>query len=454
MINVNKQRQDKGVVSEEEAPERRPVLHSPRGMVDILPSGQKYWEYVLETAKVIFRGWDFQRMETPLVEETFLFVRSVGESSDIVAKELFEIKRRGGGLGYSLRPEVTAGMARAYIEHGMRSWPKPVKLYYIGPCFRYDRPQAGRQRQFHQLGLEVFGSVAPVTEVELIYVTHIFLSQLGLERYRFRINTLGDSQDRKTFTKQLRDHFRHHRTKLCRDCKVRLKDNPLRLLDCKEEKCQQVARMAPRLLDNLSEEAKAHFEKVIKMLDSLAIPYEVTPSLVRGLDYYTRTVWEVVPTLVSGEEDMSSQSSLAGGGRYDNLVKQLGGRPTAGVGMSAGVERIIEQIKTEGIELTVTDGPQVFVAQLGDQAKLCALKIMKRLQEGQIRFAESVDREGMQPQLKLADRLGVKWVLVVGQKEALDGTIILRNMESGMQEVINQDEVVADLQRRLNLRRK
>ena len=421
-------------------------VQAPRGTQDILPQEQKYWEYVVETSKMILRGWDFKRIDTPIFEETALFTRAVGEQTDIVTKELFELKVSGGGAHYSMRPEGTAAAVRAYIEHGLRSWYKPVKLFYVGPFFRYDRPQAGRWRQFHQVGVEMFGSKAYVTDVEVMYVAHVILQQLGLEEYSFHVNSLGGADDRGEYIKVLGDHYRRNRNKLCRECKRRLTTNPLRMLDCKEEKCQQVANTAPLIFDHLSEEAKKCFQQVLVVLEGLGVPHEVQPSLVRGLDYYTGVVWEVQPKRESG-----SQSSLAGGGRYDGLVKELGGRDTSAVGFSLGVERVIECLKDEGVELTTTESPQVFVAQLGEMAKMAALKVMRSLQESQIHFAESVDREGMQPQLKLAARLGVKWVVIVGQKEVLDKTVILRNMASGMQEVVAQDDLCDELSRRLNL---
>lgn len=420
-------------------------LQAPRGTQDVLPAEQKYWEYVVETATATLRSWDFQRVDTPLFEETALFTHGVGAETDIVAKELFELKARGGGAAYSLRPEGTAPLARAYIERGLRSWPKPVKLYYVGPFFRYDRPQAGRWRQLHQVGYEIFGSAAPVTDAEVMYLMHVILSQLGLEYYHFVVNSLGAPADRAAYIKVLREHYRRNRARLCRDCKERLKTNPLRVLDCREEKCRQVANTAPRLLDHLSAEARAHFERVLKMLEELAVPHVVQSSLVRWLDYYTGAVWEV---FVKGQE-AASQGALASGGRYDGLVKRLGGRDIPALGGAAGIERIIDRIKAEGIELTEMDRPRVFVAQLGEVAKLTALKMMRLLQEAQIPFAESVDRDGMQQQLKLAARLGATWVVIIGHKEVLDKTVILRNMISGMQEVVSKDELASELARRL-----
>jgi histidyl-tRNA synthetase len=423
-------------------------LHSPRGTQDILPQDQKYWEYVTENAKNFFRGWHFQQLETPIFEETHLFTRGIGEGTDIIDKELFELKSRGKGSNYALRPEGTASIVRAYIEHGMRSWPKPVKLFTIGSFFRYDRPQAGRFREFHQIDIEVLGGANPITDVQVIYVMHNYFKSLGLEDYTVLLNTLGEPSERKTYISLLKEHFRRNRSKLCRDCKERLTTNPLRLLDCKEEKCLQVSNTAPRLLDHLSDASKKHFESILNSLRELEVPYEVSPSLVRGLDYYTHTVFEFVPKSTRGE---GQQTSFASGGRYNNLVKELGGKDTPAIGAGIGVERVIDRVKAEGIDLMVMDQPQLFIAQLGEQAKLVGLKVMKELRDADIPFSESIDRDGMQQQLHMADRLKVQWSIIIGQKEVIDGTVILRNMESGMQEVVDREKLVHELERRLHI---
>lgn len=433
---------DKKTTQQGEAP-----LAAPRGTRDVLPPEQKYWEYVAEKAKTTIRGFGWQQIDTPVFEEERLFVRGVGEETDIVSKEMFRLKQRGGGQSYVLRPEGTAAVARAYLEHGMRSWPKPVKLFYLGPYFRYERPQAGRLRQHHQIGLELWGSAAPISDVEVIYVCSLILRDLGLEDVMLQINSLGLPAERKEYIKLLREHYRRNRAKLCKTCKERLKTNPLRVLDCKEEKCQQVANTAPRLLDHLQEDSRHHFEAVLIGLDELSVAYDVTPQLVRGLDYYTHTVCEFV-TKADTPED---RTTLFGGGRYDGLIKQLGGKDTPGVGMSGGIERLIDQIKREGIELTVSDAPLVFIAQLGEKAKYAALKLCRELQQAGIPFAESLDRDGMQAQLKVADRVGVPWTLIIGHKEVIDATVILRSMESGMQEVLPREKLVDELTRRLNL---
>ncbi|MBI1833661.1 MAG: histidine--tRNA ligase [Candidatus Andersenbacteria bacterium] len=425
---------------------KKDQISSPRGTQDILPHDHKYWEYITESARLILRGWYFQEIQTPIFEEKKLYERGVGQETDIVQKEMFELKSRSRGTHYVLRPEATAGIARAYLEHGMRSWPRPVKLFTVGPFFRYERPQAGRFRQHHQLSLEVLGSAAPVTDVEVMYVLHLLFKRLGLEDYVVQVNSLGLPAERKEYIKLLKDHYRRNIRKLSREDKERLKRNPLRVLDSKDEKAIRVANTAPRLIDHLSETSKKHFEYVTNMLGELEVPFEVNPRLVRGLDYYTHTVFEFV-SRTAGEQGVSFTS----GGRYDGLVRQLGGRDTAAVGAGIGIERVVDRIKKEGIDLTLTDQPLLYVAQLGDRAKVVALKLMRKLNEAGIPFAEGVDRDGMQPQLKAADRLGVGWAAIIGQKEVLDGTIILRNMESGMQEVVDQANLVEELQKRLHL---
>ncbi len=421
-------------------------IRAPRGTYDALPQEQKYWEYVTETAKSVVRGFGFQRIDTPIFEETALFRRGVGEETDVVNKELFEIKSRGG-VSYALRPEGTAAVARAFIEHGMRSWPKPVKLFYLGSFFRYERPQAGRWRQHNQLGVEIYGSSSFISDAQIIYVIKCVLDDLGVEDYKLKINSIGELGERKEYIKQLKDYYRHNRTKLCRVCKERLQTNPLRLLDCKEEKCSVLAAQAPRLLDYLSDSSRQYFENVLKALDTLDIHYEVTPSLVRGLDYYTHTVFEFV---VTRQED-KAQNAVASGGRYNGLVKQLGGKDTAAVGGAIGLERVIDQLKEEGVELTVTDAPNIFIAHLGEQAKRQALRVLRELQQAGIPFAESLDRDGMQAQLKAADRVGADWAVIIGHKEVIDKTVILRNMESGMQEVIPQERMISEIKRRLSI---
>lgn len=423
-------------------------LGRPRGTQDIIGDEWKYWEYVVESARTFLKGWYFQPIETPMFEEEELYRRAVGEGTDIVHKEMFELKSRGRGSAYVLRPEGTAGIVRAYIENGLRGWPKPIKLFSVGPLFRYERPQKGRFRQHYQVDLEMFGSPAPVSDAQLMYILHTLFQQLGLEDYVVKVNSLGLPSERAAYVKQLKEHLRRNRAKLSREARERITANPLRVLDSKDEKDQRVVNTAPKLLDHLSEESRRHFDAVLKYLTALAVPYEVDPTLVRGLDYYTHTVFEFVPKMP--DEDGITKT-FAGGGRYDGLVKALGGKDTPAIGAGIGVERVIERLKIEGVELLATDRPQVFVAQLGEDARVEAIRVMKELRDAEVPFAESIYREGMQAQLKAADRLKVRWTLIVGHKEVLDKTVILRNMESGMQEVIPREKLAEELRRRLNI---
>lgn len=424
------------------------ALARPRGTQDIFGESWKYWEYVVESAKTVLRGWHFQPIETPIFEEEALFRRAVGEGTDIVHKEMFELKSRGKGVAYVLRPEATAGIVRAYIENGLRGWPKPVKLFSVGPLFRYERPQKGRWRQHYQVDLEMFGAGVPVSDAQLIFVLHTFFQQLGLEDYVVRLNSLGLANERAAYVKLLKEHLRRNRAKLSRESKERISVNPLRILDSKDEKDQRVVNTAPKLIDHLSEESRRYFDSVLKYLTALQVPYEVTPTLVRGLDYYTHTVFEFVPKTPDEE---GRQITFAGGGRYDALVKLLGGKDTPAIGAGIGVERVVERLRLEGVELLSTDRPQVFVAQLGEDARVEALRVMKELREADVPFAESIYREGMQAQLKAADRMKVAWTLIVGHKEVLDKTVILRNMESGMQEVIPREKLAEELHKRLTV---
>lgn len=430
-----------------EKKEKFEPVQAPRGTQDTLPTEQKYWEYVVEMAKSVIRGFGWQQIDTPIFEEQRLFERGIGEEAEVVNKEMFELKSRSSSASYALRPEATAAIARAYIEHGMRSWPKPVKLFTVGPFFRYERPQAGRLRQHHQISVETFGSGAAVADAQVIYVLHNLFKDLGLENYVLQINSIGLASERKAYLKLLKDHYRRNRSKMSAWAKEKLKTNPLRVLDSKEEKDIQLANTAPRLLDHLSDASRQRFDEVLKILDDLEVPYDVNPSLVRGLDYYTHTVFE----FVAQKKEDQAQLTFASGGRYDGLVKTLGGRDTACVGAGIGIERVIDQLKEEGVELSAPDEPVLFISYLGDEAKREALLLARQLQQAGIPFVDGLGRDGMQAQLKLADRLNVSWSLIVGHKEVIDKTVILRSMESGMQEVIARDVLVEQLRQRLNL---
>lgn len=440
-----------------------------RGMKDILPGEQKYWQFIRERAEKMARDYGFLRIDTPILEETSLFVRAVGKQTDIVEKEMFSFVDQGRD-NISLRPEATASIARAYIGHGMFNLPQPVKFFYWGPMFRHERPQGGRLRQFHQFGFEVLGDGHPVIDAGLILVAYNFYKEIGLKT-SIQINSIGCAACRPRYKEILTNYYRSHRSDLCDNCKKRLNKNPLRLLDCKEEDCQPLKAEAPQIVDWLCDDCKNHFVKVLEYLDELGIPYVLNPALVRGLDYYTKTVFEIWSAFVPQggtsadkssvsqiDEDKSPaseaqplQSALGGGGRYDDLVELLGGRPTPACGFSPGVERSIIRIKEANIPVPELPAPDIFLAQLGEPAKRKCLLLYEELRKEGIKLAESFSKDGLKPQFEIANRLGVKYALILGQKELVDGTIIIRDMEAGIQEIVDFKKVVKEVKKRLEM---
>lgn len=414
-----------------------------RGMKDILPEVQDYWNWVEKEAERLAKDYGYDKIETPILEETTLFTRAVGENTDIVEKEMFSFIDKGGE-NVSLRPENTTGIARAYTEHGMINLPQPVRLYYWGSFFRYDRPQAGRFREFHQFGFEVLGDSNPIIDTQLIVICSSFFKTLGLPIV-IQINSVGCRNCRKEYEQLLVDYLNPRKKFLCEDCKRRLVKNPLRILDCKKEECRELILDAPQFIDHLDEECKEHFVKVLEYLDGAEIAYNLNPFLVRGLDYYTKTVFEIWPE----EKTTDSQAALGGGGRYDYLVELLGGRPTPACGYAAGIERIITYLKEKEIVLPLQEKPDIFVAQLGESAKKKALRLLEDLRQAGFKVASNFSKDGLKNQLSHASKLGVKFSLILGQKEILDKTILIRDMESGSQEVIDFNKILPELKKKL-----
>lgn len=415
-----------------------------RGFKDILPAEQSYWRSVRQMAESFARGYGFEEIGLPIIEETSLFNRSIGNQTDIVQKEMFTFVDKSDG-SVSLRPEATASVARAYISHGMLNLPQPVKLYYWGPMFRREKPQAGRQRQFHQFGYEVIGEDNPVIDAQLVVLAYNFFKNIGLEDASIQINSIGTPQSREAYLKELVAYYKSKRRMLSPEAKERLLKNPLRLLDSKDPVCQQLKAEAPQIVDWLDDQSKNHFMKVLEHLDELDIPYVLNPYLVRGLDYYTNTVFEVWPA----EQEEGAQSALGGGGRYNGLVELLGGRPTPAAGFAAGVERVILQLKAKNITPPNDQNAEVFLAQIGDQAKVKAMILFERLRQGNIRVIESLSRDSLKSQLELANKMKATYVLILGQKEVIDGTILIRDMESGVQEIIDFNKTVLELKKKL-----
>ena len=420
-------------------------------MRDILPEEQKYFQKILNTAENVAHFYGFEKIDTPILEETELFSKGTGLTSDIVQKQMYSLRTKGGDY-LTLRPEFTPGIVRAYIEHGMKNLPQPVKFYSFGPLFRHEKQQAGRYRQFHQFNLEVIGDESPVIDAQVIQIFYNILNELKLKNLTVEVNSIGDNQCRPYYKKLLQNYFRSRESSLCVDCRRRMKENTLRILDCKEEKCQRVKSQAPQLIDHLCEECHSHFKQVLEFLDEIELPYRLNPYLVRGLDYYTKTVFEIFKESPKKEEEKEegfSRSALVGGGRYDNLVKLLGGEDTRASGGSLGIERIIAAMREKEMRFSNPAAPPIFLAQLGDLAKRKSLKLMEEFRQNKIQVGESFGKDSLKVQMKVADRVGVRYTLLLGQREALEGTIIVRDMKSGNQETIKLDKAVKEMKKRL-----
>ena len=411
------------------------VFQAPKGMRDILPQEQVYWERFLTKAEELAQAYGFQKIETPILEETELFVRSTGATTDIVSKQMFALKTAGDD-NLALRPENTPGVLRAYLENGMINLPQPVKLYYFGQMFRYEQPQAGRYRQFYQFGIEVVGERDAVIDVQIIQFCATLFGELGLPKINFQINSLGCPHCRPGFRRALLDYYRYRKNRICPDCRRRMKENPLRLLDCKEEKCQPIKANSPAIVDYLCDECRAHFKQVLEYLDELEIPYFLDNTLVRGLDYYTRTVFEVFIEKM-GDDGAVDSLALGGGGRYDNLAKSLNvKKEIPGVGVSFGVDRIVELATYAKLVPRLVKKPKVFFIQLSFDAKLHCFEVIEALRQAKIPVQHSLSKDSLSAQLGLAEKIGVPFTIILGQKEALDGTVIVRNMDSRSQDTI------------------
>ncbi|HEX8974388.1 MAG TPA: histidine--tRNA ligase [Patescibacteria group bacterium] len=426
----------KKVLKEKVKVEEEILMQPPRGMRDLLPGEQPYWNQIRRVTSRLALEYGFQRIDTPAVEYANLFVRSIGEGTDIVDKEMYIFNTKGGDK-VALRPEMTAGIGRAYIQHGMNVLSKPVKLFSTGPVYRYDRPQEGRYREHFQANFDAFGEQDPILDAQLIQMAHRVVQSLGIKNIQFQVNSIGCPKCRKEYQDLLVAYFESKKQKLCQNCKKRLETNPLRILDCKEDKCIQVAAMAPQSVDHLCSECRVHFKNLLEYLDELDLPYVINPRLVRGLSYYTKTVFEIW----SSDEE-GKKHSLGGGGRYDNLIEELGGEHTPAIGFGLGMDRLVGEMKRVHAKLYIEQKPRVFLAQLGDLAKKKSLRLFAELQKNGILTAESFGRGSLKSQLRVADKMGVEITLIVGQKEALDETVIIKDMVSGTQETVTNEKLV------------
>jgi len=420
-----------------EAREKEPILlQPPRGMRDILPEDQPYWEHVRKVLSRLSYEYGFQRIDIPVVEYANLFSRSIGDGTDIIEKEMYTFTTKGGDK-VALRPEMTAGICRSYIQHGMNVLPKPIKLFSTGQIYRYDRPQEGRYREHWQANFDIFGEDNPIMDAHLIQLAHRVMTSLGVKNIQFQVNSIGCAQCRKDYRNLLTSYFESRKQKLCQDCKRRLEINPLRILDCKEDKCAQVGANAPQTVDHLCPECHTHFKNLLEYLDELNLPYIINNRLVRGLDYYTRTVFEIWV-----EDEGGRNYSLGGGGRYDKLIKMLGGENTPAIGFGLGLDRVVIEMKRINAKIHKALAPRVFLAQLGELAKKKSLNMFAELERNGIAVAESFGRGSLKSQMRVADKLNVEITLIIGQKEALDGTVIVKNMKTGSQETVTNEKII------------
>ncbi|WP_374724640.1 histidine--tRNA ligase [Calidifontibacillus erzurumensis] len=414
------------------------AIHIPRGTQDILPGVVEQWQYVEQKMRELCKRYNYSEIRTPIFEQTELFQRGVGETTDIVQKEMYTFEDRGG-RSMTLRPEGTAPTVRSYVEHKMYSNPnQPTKLFYIGPMFRYERPQAGRYRQFVQFGVEALGSNDPAIDAEVIALALDVYRELGLKQLKLVINSLGDIESRKEHREALIAHFKPRIGEFCSDCQNRLEKNPMRILDCKKDRDHELMHTAPPIIDYLNEESRNFFEKVKTYLTEMGIEYEVDPRLVRGLDYYNHTAFEIM----SNAEGFGAITTLMGGGRYNGLVEEIGGPPTPGIGFALSIERLLLALGAEGITLPVENKLDCYIVALGERAKDKAASLLYELRKaGFSADKDYLDRK-LKAQFKAADRLNVKYVAVLGEDELEKNVINVKNMETGNQEEVRIDFLI------------
>lgn len=412
----------------------------PRGTVDIIPGQVEKWHHLEQTAAKVCRTYGYSEIRTPIFEHTELFVRGVGEDTDIVEKEMYTFQDRGQ-RSITLRPEGTAPITRAYLENKLHTGPQPVKFYYIGPMFRYDRPQAGRYRQFHQFGIEVFGSHHPALDAEVMAVAMDFHSRLGLTNLDLHVNSVGCPQCRPVVRRKLQEYFEPLRNDLCINCQTRYETNPLRILDCKI--CTEQARKAPTMQDCLCPDCLSHFNRVLDYLQDLGIRYQVDPRLVRGLDYYTHTAFEIMAP------GIGAQSSICGGGRYNGLVEACGGPSIPGVGFALGLERIILALENQGHDFNVVTRPAVLVVTTGEQMSRDGFALLAQIRAAGIAADMDYLGRSLKAQMKYAGKLGVRFALILGESELERGCVILRDMQAGHQRELPLDGLVDTLKNKL-----
>lgn len=399
------------------------MITLPKGTKDVLPENSYKWQFVEKTARETAKVFNAKEIRTPVFEHTEVFARGVGETTDIVNKEMYTFLDKGG-RSVTLKPEGTAGVVRAFVENGLYAGALPLKTYYITPCFRYERPQAGRLREFHQFGVEFFGATDAGIDAEVILLAKTFLDKLGVKNITLYINSIGCKECRKEYHDALKNYLKANYDKLCDLCKDRYEKNPMRILDCKNEDCKAITENAPSILDYLCEDCKAHFNKVQSLLSAAGVEFKINPKIVRGLDYYTKTVFEFV------SENIGAQGTVLGGGRYDGLVEQFGGGKIAGIGFAAGIERLLLLLESAGA-IPDDDALTLYVAPMGDDARDKAFQIVAEMRDKGISAETDYMGRGIKAQFKYADKLKAKFVGIVGSDELSRGVIKIKNMQSG-----------------------
>ena len=407
------------------------LIQGIRGFKDILPGEIEKWQYAEREARRIFGLFGFLELRIPILERTEIFSRSIGEATDIVGKEMYTFADRDGD-SLTLRPEATTSIMRAYLEHGLNVSEPVGKYYFIGPMFRYERPQKGRYRQFHQIDAEILGVREPQADAEILVMLTRFLNSLGLKNIGLQINSLGDPACRATYKREVQDFLRSRKDRLCEDCQRRLETNPLRVFDCKKEECQAQLAGAPSILDFLCADCRTHFDQVKKLLDEVKIPYTINPRMVRGLDYYTRTAFEVV----AGE--LGAQNAVCGGGRYDGLAEEIGGPSVPGIGFAIGVERLVMLLPEEKIP---SARPDVFVAALGENAKFRGFTLAQELRDKGIWAEEDYEAKSLKSQMRKADRMRAPLVIILGEEELKKKAVVMRDMASKAQEEVPFEKI-------------
>ncbi len=410
------------------------TFQSPKGTRDVLPGEQVYWQHVEAVIRGLVRLYGYERLDLPLFEETALFQRGVGEGTDIVEKEMYTFTDKGG-TQITLRPEFTAGVVRAYIEHGMASLPKPVKVWSMGPVFRYERPQAGRYRQFHQVNVEALGESDPALDFEIMQVAWHLYDRLGFRNLGFQLNSIGCPRCKPVYMDRLASYYEERKNAVCDDCKKRLVKNPLRLLDCKADSCQGFIGSAPAIYEHLCAECAAHFQELRGYLDALKKPYTLNHRLVRGLDYYTKTVFEV------WAEGIGSQNAVCGGGRYDGLAEILGGPPTPAVGFASGIERIVMALQNQHGTVPEAPRPLAYFAWQGAEAGKKAVAVLTDLREKGLEGVMGFGGRSLKAQLREADRRRAGFVVIIGESELAKNEALVRRMEGGSQESVPFDSL-------------